>query len=112
MNWPDDADGDVLRRLQEHDFNFENIAKIEFDIDFDHWPLNNKEKELINKNYPNCEIIDPDEEDLNEGRDIGYISYLLETKLTYEVITETQDKITEELKPIGGHCNTWGVLMP
>lgn len=42
MNWPDDEDGDVLRVLDERGFDFNKEVKIDFEIDFDHWPLSKK----------------------------------------------------------------------
>lgn len=59
MNWPDDADGDVLRRMEESGFNFEKVVVIDFNIDFDHWPLSEEEKNYIASLYPDSEFIDP-----------------------------------------------------
>lgn len=67
MNWPDDADGDALRRMEESGFNFDAEVEIDFNIDFDHWPLNKEEKEQIKTLYPNSDIIDPTDEDKEEG---------------------------------------------
>ena len=61
MNFPNDVDGDVLRRLKESGFNFEKETVVDFNIDFNHWPLSSNEKEAIGKLYPNCEFYDPDD---------------------------------------------------
>jgi len=37
MDWPNDADDDVFRRLQENGFDFGNEYTIDFNIDFDRW---------------------------------------------------------------------------
>lgn len=109
VNWPNDVDGDVFRRLEQNGFDFEKVAKIDFDIDFDHWPLTNSEKKLVINLYPNSEIYEPDEEDLQDGNTIGYIQCSFETKLTYKYVMETQEKLSKEFKSIGGWCNSWGV---
>ena len=110
MNWPNDADGDVLRRLEENGFNFANEATIDFNIDFDHWPLTNEERTQINSLYPNCVLYEPDKEDIEEGTSIGYVGFQLVTQLTYELVTKTQEKVTEQMKQYGGWCESWGVL--
>lgn len=42
MEWPNDADGGVFRSLQDDGFDFEKECSIDFNIDFDHWPLDEK----------------------------------------------------------------------
>jgi hypothetical protein len=34
MNWPNDVDGDVLRRLESIGFEFDQETDIDFNIDF------------------------------------------------------------------------------
>jgi hypothetical protein len=36
--WPNDADGDVLRRMQSSGFDFDSTTDIDFNVDFDAWP--------------------------------------------------------------------------
>lgn len=110
MNWPNDADGDVLRRLEGNGFNFEKEVEIDFNIDFNHWPLTNEEKEQINNLYPDASFYDPDEEDIEEGNLIGYVQFQLIAKLTYELVMSTQEKVTEQMKQFGGWCESWGVM--
>ena len=110
MSWPNDAGGDVLRGLEENNFNFENEVEIDFNIDFNHWPLLNEERKEIIKLYPNCEIIDPDEEDIENGDTIGYVQFQINSKLTYELVINTQEKVTSEVKKYGGWCESWGVM--
>ena len=47
MNWPNDADGDVFRRLEEKNFDFDSTVQVDFNIDFDHWPLSKEEQEFV-----------------------------------------------------------------
>ena len=44
MNWPNDADHDVLRRSVKDGFDFDKGVTIDFNIDFDHWPLADEER--------------------------------------------------------------------
>ena len=110
MKWPNDADGDVLRNLEENGFDFNRSYKIDFDIDFNKWPLTNTENDQIKKIYPTCTFYDPDEEDMEEGNTIGYVNLQIESKLTYEFVINTQKEITNNVKPYGGWCETWGVM--
>ncbi len=110
MGWPNDADGDVLRRLKEGGFKFDEEAEIDFNIDFNHWPLTNDEKNQIKYFYPECVFFEPDEEDIEEGNLIGYVQFKLVAKLTYELVTSTQEKVTNQMKKYGGWCESWGVM--
>jgi hypothetical protein len=47
VDWPNDADGDVLRRLKENGFEFDKEVEIDFNIDFNHWPLTDEEVEKM-----------------------------------------------------------------
>lgn len=37
MNWPNDADGGVLRRLQADGFDFSRPCVIDCNVDFEQW---------------------------------------------------------------------------
>jgi Regulator of ribonuclease activity B len=110
VDWPNNSDGDVLRRLESDGFDFGKKVRIDFNIDFNHWPLANEEKEAIKKLYPNSEFCDPDEEDIKDGNLIGYVQFQLVAKLTYELVINTQDVVTNQLKQYGGWCESWGVM--
>ncbi len=110
MNWPNDADGDVFRRLEESGFNFDIVSTIDFNIDFNHWPLLDGEKNEIIKLYPNSEFYDPDEEDLEDGDLIGFVQFQIVAKLTYELVMETQEMVTKEMRKYDGWCESWGVM--
>lgn len=110
MNWPDDVDGDVLRRMESSGFDFNKEHEIDFNIDFDHWPLSDEEKNIITNLYPNCEFVDPEPEDIEEGDDLGYAQFVIKDKITYELVMDVQEKVTNNMKEIGGWCESWGVL--
>ena len=109
MSFPNDVDGDVLRRLEENGFNFEKEAVVDFNIDFNHWPLNSNEKEAIVKLYPNCEFYDPDDEDIENGDLNGYVQFTIFTKIEHGFIVKTQRDVTNQMKQLGGWCDSWGV---
>ena len=111
MNWPNDADGDgdVLRRLESDNFDFNIARTIDFNIDFNSWPLSSENKKSLNTLYPNCVFIDPDEEDIKNGDINGYIQFSIKDKLTYNLVIETQKETTEKTKQFGGWCESWGV---
>jgi len=106
MDWPNDADGDVLRRMQESGFDFARAV----DIDFDHWPLSDDEKKLVTDLYPDSDFIDPDAEDIDEGIDTGFVLFQIRGKVTYELVINTQKSVTRQMEKIGGLCESWGVM--
>jgi len=110
MNWPDDADGDVLRRLETDGFDFEKECEIDFNIDFKDWPLPTPTIEALKKLYPNSQVIDPDQEDLKKLDLAGYAQFQIAGKLTYDLVVSTQKEVTEQMKPFGGRCESWGVM--
>ncbi len=109
MNWPNDADGDVLKSLEKDGFDFSKDHEIDFNIDFKHWPLSKKESEHIKSLYPHCEFIDPDEEDIENGALIGYVKFTVTSKLTYEFVISTQESVTNNMQQYGGWCESWGL---
>ena len=104
MTWPNDADGDVLRRLEENGFDFSKEYEIDFNVDFDNWPPPDEAINKIKEHYPNIEKIEPDEEYE------GYLLFQVKTKINYELVTSIQRKVTELVKQYGGVCESWGVL--
>lgn len=110
MNWPQNEDGDVFRRLQEDGFDFSKEVEIEFNISFDTWPIPEETNQYLKKRFPDGVLIHPDEDDFAQGIDKGYFSFVVKDKLSYELVMDIQKKVTEEMKPLGGQCNEWGVL--
>ena len=109
MSWPNDVDGDVLRRLEENGFDFDEVTEIDFIVDFDHWPLSDEEKKQIQRQYPDCEFVDPDEGALEEIDAEAYVQLTIKSKLTYDFVVDTQAEITSQMKQYGGWCDSWGV---
>ena len=108
MSWPNNSDGDVFRRLKDVGFDFNAEHEIEFNIDFNSWPL---KQEVINRIlflYPNCEFVDPDEDDLLAGVEFGFVQFKVVAKLTYELVVNTQSEATKNVNEFGGICESWG----
>ena len=109
MNFPNDIDGDVMRSLEENGFDFDSETEVEFNIDYKHWPLTDNEKEAIQTLYPNCELIEPEEADINNGDLFGYVQFYVVRKIDHEFIVSTQKTVTSQMEQYGGWCDSWAV---
>lgn len=105
MTFPNDSDGDVLRRLSNSKFDFSVTTAVDFIIDFDHWPLLDCEMSLILEKYSNAEAIDPEDKG-----SYGYVLFQIHGLVTYEFVTGIQNDATQLARSIGGRCSDWGVL--
>lgn len=103
MSWPDDDDGDVLRRLQESGFDFARDYQVDFNVDFFEWP---PVQAAIDRLRPlgNIELFDPDD----DGP--GFVLVQVQAKVTYELVTSMQRRVSNAMAPYGGICESWGVL--
>ena len=108
--WPDDADGDVLRSLEADGFDFTRSYPVDFGIDFANWPPEAAAVDLLKSRYSDIDVVEPDEEDLEEGEANGWISIQIEGIVSYEFVTKTQEALTELMRPFGGWCDSWGVM--
>ena len=103
MNWPAGADGDVFRRLQSDNFDFTISHKIDFQIDFDPWPPQDEVIATLDREYK-IERHEPQKDAL------GYIQITIVAPLTYDLVMGMQDKLSRQLSPFGGFCESWGIL--
>jgi hypothetical protein len=46
-DWPDDADGDVFRRLHTAGFDFSQSRSIDYNVDFKTWPPSEAALDLL-----------------------------------------------------------------
>jgi hypothetical protein len=104
VNWPEDADGDVIRRMREGGFDFSKPCLIDFNVDFQSWPPPQAAIRVLEKEYPSTKVYEPTEED------DGYVQFQLFELLSYELVTRTQEHVTKLMTPYGGICESWGVL--
>ena len=105
MTWPNDADGDVFRRLENDNFSFNKTHIIEFFIDFESWPLTEDNINKIINIYPNIEIIDSNDKNNSDG----YMSFEIKDILTYDLVIDVQNTVTEQMSFVQGRCESWEV---
>ena len=104
MNWPDDADGDVFRRLVEHGFDFSKPYAVEYNVDFKNWPPSQAALETLRSMFGTIQIFEPDD------NGSGYVLFQIYGFVSYEGVTSTQRHITVAMVAHGGMCESWGVL--
>ena len=103
MSWPNDADGDVFRRLEGHAFDFSITHSIDFNVDFEVWPPPEDAITWLKRQYGQVGIHEPEE---SFG---GYVDFQIEAKLTYELVMFTQTEVSAAMAKHQGICESWGV---
>jgi hypothetical protein len=103
VQWPDDADGDVLRRMKARGFDFGQPCLVDFNVDFDSWPPPRAALTRLEQQFPSSKAYPS-----AEGG--GYVQFQIYGRLTYELVTNTQRVVSEEMAKFGGVCESWGVL--
>ncbi len=104
MNWPNDADGDVLRRLQESGFDLSKATLIDFNVDFQIWPPPTEAVALLSREYPSLKLYPPDD------NGDGYLQFQVYALASYELVMNVQSHVTELMAPFKGECDSWGIL--
>jgi hypothetical protein len=89
--------------MKESGFDFSIEHKIDFNVDFDSWPPTQGAIDKILESYPNAKIHEPD------GEYDGYVSFLVNELLVYEMVIRVQNEVTTAVAPYGGVCESWGV---
>jgi hypothetical protein len=102
--WPNDADGDVLRGMEESGFDFSTPGVVDFNVDFDPWPPQAGAIAVLRGRFADAEVIEP------EGDYRGYVQFQVEAPVTYELVIRMQREVTELMRPYGGYCESWGVM--
>src|SRR5690348_13966120 len=88
MNWPTDADGDVLRRMERGGFDFTKPCLIDFNVDFEAWPPPDEAIAILSKEFPSVVVYQP-----SDSGD-GYIQIQLFEMLSYELVVRIQSEVT------------------
>jgi hypothetical protein len=104
MIWPDDADGDVMRSLEDSGFDFSREHAIDFNVDFEDWPPPDEALLAIRRKFPDAEVYEPEDEDP------GYVLFQVRAPVSYELVMRVQRETTELMAPFDGRCEFWGVL--
>ena len=108
--WPNDADGGVLRNLEKKNFDFSKEYLIDFNIDFDQWPLPDECVKEVKAQYLGCEFIDTTENEADKGIATGYVLFQVKEKLTYDLVIRIQKEASTHFAKWGGRCESWGLF--
>lgn len=95
-NWPDDADGDALRRLAGAKFDFAKSCSVDYNVDFKSWPPSGPALELLRSMYGELAVYPPGQDD------IGYVQFQIVGQVTYERVTSIQRHASSAMQPFGG----------
>src|SRR5262249_37814588 len=104
MTWPNDADGDVLRRMEDDGFDFSRSHLIDFNVDFDDWPPDPKAIAVVKSHYPGVIVHEPD-----DGY-AGYLQFQVHDRVSYELVMRIQRQVSALVAPFNGRCESWGVM--
>lgn len=104
MNFPKDADGDVLRRLDESGLDFSRPQSVDFNVDFLSWPPSPEALEKLEASFGPIEIYEPDD------NYAGYVLLTITEPLSYDFVVGIQDNVSKLMSEFGGVCESWGVL--
>jgi len=100
MDWPQDADGDVMRRLSAAGFAFDTPTSIDFNVDFDEWPPDELALAAISNAFPDASITQEDD----------YVSVQITSLVSYEVVTSVQERLSALTANYRGRCDSWGLM--
>ena len=104
MQFPDDVDGDVLRRLQETGLDFSQPQNVEFIVDFCFWPPDPEALSILRNKYGSIQIFKPEDDRY------GYAVLNARALITHAFLVGTQKEISTLMSNYGGSCEAWGVL--
>lgn len=111
MNYPDDANGAVLRRMEEHGFDFASEHVVDFHAVF----ATEAEADRIARLY----VADHKAGDTltnieTKPFEKGGMELTLSKKMlvTYEAVSAFEAKLAERVSQVDGYLDGWGVLQP
>ena len=95
----------MLRRLFAKGLDFSKSYVVEFNVDFEVWPPPLEALQILQAEFSGAEVC----EDTECGG--GCVLFKLISKLTYNLVIETQAKATELVDQYGGRCESWVYCM-
>lgn len=102
-NWPNDADGDILRRLKVDGFDFSMKHDVDFVIDFVDWPPSEEALKFLQSEFSSIRIY------FDSEFNAGNVTVTVKSIITYEFVISVQRDINSKLKHLKGWCESWGV---
>ena len=105
-SWPDDADGDVFRRLASSGFEFGARQTVDYNVDFAAWPPAEAAIQALARLFGALSVYEP------SGASAGYVQFQEQGLLSYPRVLEVQRSATEAVATFGGVCESWGVMQP
>lgn len=99
--FPDDADGDVLRALQEKNFDFGSEHSVDFYIDFGEHPNHASVEKSVRIELPSAQC---------EWENDKCLVVSIAMRVTHHGIVDTQKVLSRSVADVGGWCETWGVM--
>ncbi|MEM7283203.1 MAG: HIT domain-containing protein [Pseudomonadota bacterium] len=106
--WPDDVDGDLLRRLKQQHFDFESAATLYFHVAFENWPPQPAAVEVLRTHYHDVTLFDAPQ---GGPADEAYVELKICDLLSYKLVTEIQTHVSKIMEPFHGSCDSWGVML-
>lgn len=109
-DWPNDADGDVLRRLSELNCDFTKHHAVDYNVDFDAWPPSAEAVAWLEQEFGPVTLYPPEEEE--DECFGGYALFQVFGLVTYDGVTSVQRRVSAAMESFGGICESWGVELP
>jgi hypothetical protein len=103
-SWPDDADGDVFRRLAASGFSFHMPHPVEYNVDFHSWPPPKAALSALAAAFGELELHPPD------GELPGHVLFREHGLVSYPRVVEVQRLATQAVAAHQGVCESWGIL--
>lgn len=100
MDWPQDADGDAMRRLNAAGFAFDKPTSIDFNVDFEDSPPDELALAAISSAFPDATITPEDD----------YVLVQITSIVSYEVVTSVQERLSALTANYRGRCDSWGLM--
>ncbi|MBN1911136.1 MAG: ribonuclease E inhibitor RraB [Pirellulales bacterium] len=116
MDFPDDANGDVLRRMEAAGMDLSRECEVEFWHVFDDEDDAEEMCRRLDELGYQAEMLmhEEGEEDEDDEEDLVGIDVLCTVTMvpTHAAITETEERLAKLAEACGGQADGWGVMQP
>ena len=104
MDWPDDADGDVLRNMAAHGHDFTSRCDIDFHVDFTGRTSPLAAIALLVDRFGPAWVEDSPEHGAS-------VRFQVHDRVSYELVTAVQAEASRLMAPFEGVCEAWGAIV-